>query len=383
MSKLLARRVTVVGVGRESDVICRRRNSGNRLGFVTRVGECSVTASAEQSRKLSAFTLVELLVVIAIIAILIAMLLPAVQAAREAARRAQCFNHIKQLGIGLLNYESAAGRFPPAAIPTRQSSFFGGGFPGWYNLFKEAAIGDGGSSWIVAILPYIEQGTLQEGWDFSLSVAANELVARNDIAILYCPTRRSRVRQSDIDNNQMFLMWDKGGNDYGGCAGGGNTFYDCAPDTSGCSPPCHHWMAFIGFGNIAKSGPNGMGLFNLDEGRKIADIFDGTSNTLATGEMQRIYLPNATQVCSQKSDDGWAVGGAATLFDTDADLPAGPGFTVGGLNNDYFQNPGSEHPGGAQFGMVDGSARFISENVNDFVFQGMGTCAGGEVDGAN
>ena len=137
-------------------------------------------------------------------------------------------------------------------------------------------------------------------------------------------------------------------------------------------------MALIGNNNIERSGINGMGLFTLDDGRKIRDVFDGTSSTLATGELQRIYFPNSVQVCSQKSDDGWAVGGAFTLFDTDADTP-NSAVPIAGLNNDFFQSPGSEHPGGAQFGMVDGSARFISENIDDLVFQSMGTCAGGEV----
>ena len=69
-----------------------------------------------KSQRRSGFTLIELLVVIAIIGVLIGLLLPAVQAAREAARRIQCINNLKQLGLGLHNYESVAGAFPPAVV---------------------------------------------------------------------------------------------------------------------------------------------------------------------------------------------------------------------------------------------------------------------------
>src|SRR5271168_2243852 len=88
-----------------------------------------------------AFTLIELLVVIAIIAVLIALLLPAVQAAREAARRAQCTNNLKQIGLGMHNYNTSVGTFP-------------------YGM-KAANWG----TWLVAVLPYVEQQALFNSWN--------------------------------------------------------------------------------------------------------------------------------------------------------------------------------------------------------------------------
>ena len=98
-----------------------------------------------------AFTLVELLVVIAIIGILVSLLLPAVQSAREAARRSQCLNNLKQLGLGMLNHESA-------------HQFFPSGGWGWYWV-GDPDRGTGAEQpggWVYALLPYIEEGPLYD-----------------------------------------------------------------------------------------------------------------------------------------------------------------------------------------------------------------------------
>ncbi len=96
------------------------------------------------SRPVHGFTLVELLVVIAIIGILVALLLPAVQSAREAARRVQCLNHLKQLALGCLNFESAMGAYPRGNAP-------GGSFPN-----------GGNSSWMLQVLVYTEESNMYD-----------------------------------------------------------------------------------------------------------------------------------------------------------------------------------------------------------------------------
>src|SRR5262249_10513500 len=103
------------------------------------------------------FTLIELLVVIAIIAVLIALLLPAVQSAREAARRGPCVNNPKQMGLALANYESANGSYPfgQARENSGPNSFFQP-----YTYFI-------GSSLFVRMLPYFEQGTLANAYNYS------------------------------------------------------------------------------------------------------------------------------------------------------------------------------------------------------------------------
>jgi prepilin-type N-terminal cleavage/methylation domain-containing protein/prepilin-type processing-associated H-X9-DG protein len=142
------------------------------------------------------FTLIELLVVIAIIAVLIALLLPAVQAAREAARRAQCVNNLKQLGLSVHNYLSATQAFPLGCIYPEGSN--GTGLNG--------SKGNGGNGWSIGwpihILPFIEQQSLYNAWNFSFSyidpngstATINTTVGYTQIAALLCPSDNVKVR---------------------------------------------------------------------------------------------------------------------------------------------------------------------------------------------
>ena len=311
------------------------------------------------SRKFRAFTLVELLVVIAIIGILIALLLPAVQAAREAARRIQCANNLKQLSLALFNYESARKVFPQGAVIE--------GVRTMYDIRGEAAHGKHGTSWMLKVLPYCEQQELFERWNFSTNVVGNAVVAMTDIPAFYCPSRRNGVRGQDVVC--MFQNWTSGGNDYGGCIGYGNCYWN--DEDSDLKPPCGHQLSSAeqirnDQGNVT------LGIFSPFDNVGINDITDGTSHTLMIGEVQRYNgentpFPDDNQ-CVHFSHDGWAVGGVSTTFDLE----------WGEINNGHFEHPGSEHPGGAQFGMADGSVRFINEDMDSASLKYMSTFNAGE-----
>ena len=128
-----------------------------------------------RTRRRRGFTLIELLVVIAIIAILIALLLPAVQQAREAARRTSCRNNLKQLGLAIHNYAEQHSCLPPAGIVDSMSST---GVPAGKNF-----------SWIVLILPQIDQANLHQQFDFNLDIfnQPNE-PQENVVSALVCPS---------------------------------------------------------------------------------------------------------------------------------------------------------------------------------------------------
>jgi len=324
------------------------------------------------------FTLVELLVVITIIGILIALLLPAVQAAREAARRMQCTNNLKQIGLALHNYAQQHGAFPHGCIVKLYD-----GSPEKLRPFEEARLPDGagyhGTSWMLAILPFMELQNIYDSWNFQTNVLGNAAVAQIDIGGFYCPTRRSGICPEDLvvptgrPSRMIVATWTGGGTDYGGCVGATNAWDDTAATAS------NHKFTKVGASGRYWGTPTLIGIFAPNRSVAFRDIVDGTSSTLLVGEMQRLD----GRMDETTSQDGWALGGVATLFSAANTINGGGSGTgngqTGGLNNGYFESSGSDHIGGAHYGIADGSVHFISENIDSNLFNNLGALADGAV----
>lgn len=301
----------------------------------------------------AAFTLVELLVVITIIGILTALLFPAVQFAREAARRAECANHLKQLGLAMHQYHHNVGAFP-----------FG------FSTLEQ--------SWHAMLLPFIEQQALyntlifQESgpgnWD---SGSANTKACQTVIPVFRCPSMAVPLH---VDHDIPYRVPSS----YNGIASS-----LAASDDLSTVP--------AGYPRVALEQIDLDGTFFGNSSIRFADITDGTSNTVFLGEMHTD--PNFRK--DGQSMDYWHIG----LPHTANWVPGGIGgteysegiaSTLGPLNAWKDQTVpgvlmeisfGSYHPGGAMFGFIDGSVRFVGEHIERSVYRGLGSRNGSEAQG--
>lgn len=362
------------------------------------------------------FTLVELLVVIAIIGILIALLLPAVQAAREAARRAQCTNNLKQLGLALQNYHDVNNRFPMRGlvsngVPTDTTYVNWGYVDGYRGL-------TGGP--ILRLLPFMEQQAIFNQFDLMFTTEANTngnpvgngqplygamsrdpkwpFLGSQIIPELFCPSVNGPVR-----TNGLLAATDYGDSvgsptmsqqvNQGPLApyipvspyaptGSWNGYFNDAPGWQ-----ADDWSGGEGGGNNS-NGPFSEGNWAA----RFADIPDGTSNTIAMMENNRM--------CWTRSyGEGWLSAWCGVLttkppinFPTcfgekDVNgvmIPIGSWGYGGNFlpwQSDSPQGAKSKHPGGAQVVFCDGSTHFLRDSINYETYQRLGSRRDGRMVG--
>lgn len=323
------------------------------------------------------FTLIELLVVIAIIAVLIALLLPAVQQAREAARRSQCKNNLKQMGLAMHNYHDVHNMFPLGACARPSGS---GGPPGFGIDISIGAF--------ASILPYLDQANLKNLYvDTRNWEQQTPAVAVSIVPVYLCPSSTG----PEVDSNPILASYPIGANV-------ATTNYLL------CKGATKEWCFSPSGGTI--------GMFGINLKTGFRDMTDGSSNTLCVGEgatggrwrVARGTAPTVAVAAGGRVQAGWIV---------PQPLPSGLGG-AGGVSTSYWgttiyrinQNPiietlyndadlnscapnasdqtsnfRSEHVGGAQFLLGDGSVRLISENIDGTTFNNIGGKADGNVIG--
>lgn len=328
------------------------------------------TPSTIQNPK-SGFTLVELLVVIAIIGILVALLLPAIQAAREAARRTHCSNNLKQISLGLHNFESANGTFPPGIMTKFRWS---------YAYTPSTGPGYEWPYFLHFLLPYVEQQSYYDA--------------------LHGP-------KFDIQNPWATPKWPDSVKDYG------VPMFLCPSDPLGepmmqwgpARMPKSNYLGFFsglsdqeGFDVFDAKLADRRAVFGYYKGTRIAKIQDGTSNTMAVAEYLKGLDSNDAR--------GWFWtnrAGCQTLFVTlgpnstapdrlfhafcengsgnnqpDQNLPCVPGDDY-----DAYASPRSSHPGGVNVVFCDGSVRFMQDGIDTITWRNLGWIADGNATSTN
>jgi prepilin-type N-terminal cleavage/methylation domain-containing protein len=330
----------------------------------------------------SGFTLVELLVVIAIIGVLVALLLPAVQAARAAANRMSCGNNVKQMGIGLHNYHDTFKVLPPLSVGGPWDTF----------------------AWRVHILPFIEQQAIYDGITFSNITSPTQHVPWSGTQA-DAQGRLPGYRGAEVS---AFVCPADGG-------------LTAANPNSAVLIGRANYRACVGttINNNATGDTNG--IFRAVQARGLADVFDGTSNTVMVSEMCMANIGNRTDVkgnvvhsvaggadaafasaCLANSEGNsgkkisqGAIGNVVTAYSPGQRWPDGrPVFSAvslflgpnqisckeGGNTDQQYgaYTANSRHSGGVMTGLGDGSVKFVADSIDLAVWHAAGTRGGGE-----
>jgi prepilin-type N-terminal cleavage/methylation domain-containing protein/prepilin-type processing-associated H-X9-DG protein len=304
----------------------------------------------------SAFTLVELLVVIAIIGVLIGMLLPAAQSVREAARRTQCLNNLRQIGLATTTFHDVHLAFPPARLYPKKNA--------------QAPFDKGGDqpSWLVRILPFLEQRALYEKWNLSASYEDHDdEVISKALEIFLCPSRHSLTNANvPTEVKELYVRAPCG---CGGLASieivGGATG-DYAGNHGDLSP------GSTGSANDYYYGGNGTGVLISSQAEEVArrklnwidrinfaSITDGSSNTTLAGELH-VVPENLNQI----PFNGPIYNGEDLAAFTRIGGPGVPILSGRQKSETGVLGFGSWHPGLCNFVFADGSTRFVANDID-------------------
>jgi prepilin-type N-terminal cleavage/methylation domain-containing protein/prepilin-type processing-associated H-X9-DG protein len=292
------------------------------------------------------FTLVELLVVIAIIGVLVGLILPAVQKVRQAAARMSCQNNLKQIGLALQNYHDGARNFPPGYVSDYDPAGNDTG-PGW--------------GWAAFLLPYVEQQNLYDSirFDQPIEAPANAFARTQPVRAYLCPGDSPPptwvVQKYDLNGNPIATL---------------------------CSVASANYVGVFG---TTEPGVDGNGTFFRNSAVGLADITDGSSQTIVAGERWSRLAP-ATWV--------GAVTGASLFPPPSSQAPPivenASGYVLGhtgdgngpGAPDSHANQFASPHGLGANFLFADGHVSFLPASMNYPAYKALSTRAGGEtVDG--